>query len=770
MNNHFRYFKKIMGIFIWGLWPVVLVGQAIDYTAHPQLPVDYQHAEIQLQFQAATSIIKGDVTYRIAARQPRVDSLVMQAGRMDIHTVTLDDNDSEFQLRQDSLIIQLPEPIHYADQSTHRLEISYEARPIFGVHQTADTVRWTSLLPRSTMHWLPVLDHPRNHFTVAYQFDLPEGWISVANGEAPEGANRWTSEKPLAASELAWAVGKLASASTSVGVKKIRLFFPQASTETLNSQAILNTAYSNFKTVEEELGREFPFSSMNFVWLPDHRWETDVTAAGLGFVMGNIEPWDLQIKDQLLGQWFGVSLQMNQWAESQGMQWYRAHRLSRIADSIKLPRIQDVPETSHAGIYDQLRLDQTIRWTQWWSSDHDQHSTKQLRTFAVEQTSEKLANTYGSVFDWNDLSKLWYDTIGAPQLSPTTVPAWPRPDSITYLVRIQPDPTESSVSLQFEAQDSAYLELVNAEAIMYSFGERETKSFTFTGSRDSILLESEVAPDNVEIRVLDSLHNTIPVLKVSKPAGYWLTQLREGETEEARHAAARGLRQHLDEPDLQLALNDVLETEKSSLVISELISTLSRFQQGATGTADTFLSYVGSSNQDVQIAAVRALQHYPDNETVIFRLRSIIRGDHPLPVQKAALQSYRQVVDQETFSGFVQSTLERNAHPQVTRFALAEVFAAGDTTAGSMLASEHIRARYPYSVRAQALQLLMQYSPDAEGWSQRLQLLEQDSDPRIRLWVVRAARKVSIQNPSEIITRMRAREYDERLLWELAAE
>jgi hypothetical protein len=96
------------------------------------------------------------------------------------------------------------------------------------------------------------------------------------------------------------------------------------------------------------------------------------------------------------------------------------------------------------------------------------------------------------------------------------------------------------------------------------------------------------------------------------------------------------------------------------------------------------------------------------------------------------------------------------------------VFAAGDTAAGTVLASDHIRSRYSYSVRIHALKLLAKFAPDTEGWGPRFDLLEQDSDPRIRYWMVGALQEVAITDADQRLQALRSREYDERVLRRLS--
>lgn len=745
--------------------PSEVIGQAIDFEAKPAMPVDYKRADINLKFDATTDVIEGEVTYTFSARQPVVDSLYLHAGRIDIKEIKVDGQPTEFRTTNDSLTVRLGKPIRLMNGQTHSLNITYQAQPDFGVHRTSNSIRFTSLLPMSTMHWLPVQNHPNNTFTVTWQFELPKGWMAVANGGSSKDGITWGMDRPIPASELAWAVGPIQMLESTIGVKKVRVFYPTGANKTQSEmQELLSTAYQQFRKVESEMGREFPFPSMNFVWLPDHRWETDATAAGWGYIFGNVQNPELQIIDRMIGQWYGVGLRMSQWAESQGMQLYRARMLDAMEQVTDLLKKTDHPRVGLDNLYDQQDLAHTVRWTRLWDTTYTTSYEQQMITFAVEQTTDDIVQQVDEVFTWEQLSDLWYEQTGAPNLNPMSLPNWPVSDTLVYDVTIAPHDTEPVIDVIFQAQDSSYLELVNAEAVFTSFGEITKQEFTFTGELDTVQLKTEMAPDNVQIRILDSLNNTIPVLNVSKPAGFWLSQLREGETVADRVEAANGLRNHLEEPDLQLALNDALENESSDEVKAALLPTMNAFTKGATGTAQTFLNYAGSDNQPLKIAAVEALGSYPENESVSFRLQALIRGDQSNSVRIAALKSYRAVSEAEVFSQFVQKTLDEDTPAEVTNVALSQVFATGDTTAGTVLASQRIQASYPYSIRAHAFDLLVTYAPKADGWDQRYKLLEQDSDPRIRFLLVQAAESVSLSNSKEAIKRIQSREYDERVL------
>ena len=305
-----------------------LKAQDWDYKKFPKLDIELQHLNADILIDEF-GVIQGDLLYRATVNIDDPDSLVFDASRLNILNVWVNDAAKDFNALEEQLIIYLDQV--FARGSVLNIRIQYEADPRYGVLRDVNRTTWTSQLPKSTRHWLPVIDHPRVQFTSEFVFTYPSGNTLVANGRRTSSGvisvdqeqTTFATENPVPATGLGWALGNL----TEVGSERLNRLAQGATQEPVQVHIfsesgistdtdLLSIAANALQTVRNSLRVSYPYRNLNVVILDSDFWETKPYAAGMIFIYhdrGNIEQ---QIRRGVISQWMGSLVREEQWSDA----------------------------------------------------------------------------------------------------------------------------------------------------------------------------------------------------------------------------------------------------------------------------------------------------------------------------------------------------------------------------------------------------------------------------------------------------------------------
>lgn len=747
-------------------------SSSFDYASHPKLDFSFDHLALELNINTEEQLLEGETTYEIVANISGVDSLVLNAAHMDIKGVQVNGNDVEYRLGNDSLFVALGETTELGN--SYSVEIIYATSPNFGVHFESDGTVWTSALPLSTRHWLPVADHPRVTFTTDITLRIPGNFVAIAPGKSSteeitsveEKQVRWQSKRAIPASALWFAAGPFSSSQTSFGIKRIRILGDKEMMEK-SGKKMLKTAYEMLEQTEKEVGVEYPFETFNIVLLDDHRWETKHYAAGSTFLFANRGNLEAQLRRGIYAQWFGVLQREEQWSDAEAMNLFQTVLNQNLAtDAIQMIEDEANPDAT-VNPYHAFSAKRWNRWQQFYP-DWENEAWKQV----IQQSLNNELASGGGVKTWNDYAERWYQASGQPWFSPPQLivdQATSQQDSIIYRVDYNYDETNGELVLNFQALDSVVTELITLPVVEHTMQGADTMQVTFTGESDSIMLSLDPLVSYVTINT--STRDDI-TLKEYKPVPFVLSQLRNAESPEAKATAAYQLSQHADNPDLQLAINDLLSQEQPPEVKAALLASMGEITKGATGTEQQFLDALREDNIAIREAAVRALRHYQGNDQVIQSIqRAAIRSD-TMPLIKQATNSLLAVVDSADTSpltDFSQQVLNQDSTGNKAVFVLQKLAQHNkidnDALVKNLLVL--IGEKYEFSVRAKALDVLKKVDTDQEQWVSRIEDMLADNDPRIRFLAVRAAADLEFVNAENLLGERLLDEYDGRVFYEM---
>lgn len=733
-----------------------LFAQSYDYPSYPQMDVTYEHLEGEIDMNLQGEI-RGDVSYDIRFNVESSDSIMLNAVRMLVEDVLLNERTMDFEIHNDTLIVYLDETFSRAQ--TANLRVVYSTTPVFGVLRTNRGTSFTSQLPLSTRHWLPIADYPSTLLTYDLTVRHPAAKSLVMGGSVVSNevvsvdteATRYRSATERPVSALFFALSDFETSNRMVRSRNIYLHVEQPNGIELDRDRLINSADETIRRMEELTGRSYPYSELHLVALHDLVWEHRTFAAGAVLIDVN-EPIDDQVAYGILSQWAGVQLREMQWSDSDALQLMQGY----FSDQLNLSgSVQDslLPWNS---LYKKVSAENIDRY-RYHLSENDQ-----MARF-LSASKESLFDETRFPLTWQDFSRVVYRETGRtisdnPEFQE---PVIEQEELYDYRVTMEINDTENEARLQFTAVDDAVEELVSVRVGQFAFNDSETRELTFTGASDEIVLSIQSTIENIELTVLN---RTDVNLTVEKPFMFWIYQLQNSESESKRVEAAIGLRQYDDNPDLQLAILDMIRNELSEEVTAEILETLRMVTSGASGTAQLFLDRIGEDQPfEIRLTAIRALGVYENNDRVISTLQSVIQSANREELKVAAIQSLAEVTDRDQLSTITESLVTRESVLYQVPTLLKALVDKGEAVKAVQLSDTFLSAEFPYFVRVGALNVILASDQSQSGWENRIEQLLTDSDPRIRFRAVQGLQYLNDGERNLLIDNRLIEEYDERV-------
>ncbi len=747
--------------------PAAVYGQQFDYRSYPELDVNITHLDLKVDIDPAGPALSGVAEYRLEARGVDTDTLVFHAAHMEIKGVQYDREQVKFNLHNDSLLITLPESLER--HQDHLLAIEYETVPRFGLLTDARGSLWTSLLPLSNRHWVPVVDHPRVTFSSTLEITVPSGYRAVATGvkmgeeilDVDKVRYTYRSEQAVPATALSFAVGDFELDEASFGVKKITLHTEKRLLAGGQRRHILETARNTLEQAEEVLGREYPYDRLHMVALEDHSGETKWWGASTVFVYGNNGDIETQIRRGIYAQWFGVYQREERWAEAEAVNILQAALHKRLEGTpAQLKRVDDPFPDSLSYLYEAFGPSR-------WNRLQDRIAAAETPFIhEVINSLPELAKWESGVYSFRHYGEYWYKQTGQPvfELPFETVGGngeQAGADRVAYRVDYALNATEGRLKLTFGALNGAFEELVSLPLVKISMGKADTAEVTFTGRRDSVVIQVPALIDNVEIlsKGRDKL-----VLDEYKPPSFLLYELRNDTSIAGRVEAARKLGIYTDNPDLQLAISDYLRGNLEPEVRAALLTSYGDITGGAQGTESLFLEALRRDDARVRQAGLYALQKYPDQAAVSEAVHSYALGADSLPLFETAAKVLAEVAGPSSFKEFVNRMVKTDTAGFRAIYSIQVLANTGNTEQAVKQAEFYIDDVYDYEVRARALAILIQHDESDKKWRARMGQLLSDTDPRIRYLTVVGTGNISgMDLLSETLEERMLDEYDERV-------
>jgi len=137
-------------------------AQSFDYKSYPKLDFNFQSLELDLGLQPQNLRIDGAAKYQIEANVSGADTLTLYASRLDISSVSVNEESADYSLSNDSLFVLVDDSSEAGQKYT--VNIRYSGSPKFGLLKDKNGTVWTSQLPKTQRHWMPIIDHPSKRY------------------------------------------------------------------------------------------------------------------------------------------------------------------------------------------------------------------------------------------------------------------------------------------------------------------------------------------------------------------------------------------------------------------------------------------------------------------------------------------------------------------------------------------------------------------------------------------------------------------------------
>jgi len=735
-----------------------------DYKPYPAQQVDFTEAAIKLTVSPEQSRIGGVASYQAAALRDGIANVILHGGELSIDAITVNGETAEFEVTGDSINIQLSDTLSEAQQVS--ISVTWQSTSGFGFYSESDSLIWSSLLPKAVRHWLPVFDHPRNELLASMEITVPEGYTAIGPGTllndeiiVGEGLQTftWQTTTPVPASAISWAVGNFDVIELPLDTNKVRLFMPDEIT--IDSMNVLKSATDLIGSMALRLSQPYPYEDLNLVILGRTFGETRNYAASTVYLFNEAEAITTQLMRGIAAQWFGVSVRQEKYKDQQ--------HISSLLQALVLQNRTNVG-TEQEEIKVSTELPELFQlnseFNNWLKADFN---VKDSVFFAeLKSLLPEFYNDFTGVTNWGYFSEIIYERTGLPYLQVPAASSYIITDTVnqrqqpvmSYDLTYKPNEGDGTLDLIFEAGGQSDLELETGTLKLFSFSDSTSKEISFTGQSDTVSVSINPATEWAYLSVPDSG----TMVREYKPVLYWLGQLRQGNAE-LRLKAANGLRNHTDNPDLQLALLDVFATETNPDVKAALLRTFSEITNGANGTEQRFLDELRSSHIPVKVEAIRALRVYKGKPRVVQSLQSEVLQAEPDTVFRAALESFIRVADTTEVSEIFDRVIGLRGIDKRTVFMAETIipYVPADKIIKSIdTALSETNSVYAVS---RALKLMQNLDNNSENWGERLRVLIESADPRMHYLATKYIDLLAADDRKELVDELLGREEDWRV-------
>lgn len=737
----------------------VLPADHRDYPVRPGMNFQFHHLSLDLVVESESRTIRGTAEYEISPRQDDIRDITLFADNMNIERIRVSGNQVEFRRQGDSLLVELGSPYHAGRH--FKVEITYEARPRFGVHFSENGTVWTSMLPKSNRHWLPGFDHPRAEVTTTIHLRVAEGREAVASGhflgeESLDNGYKevgWKSDVKLPLSEIGFVTGSLDYKEILAGTKRVRLYAESGMLDAGQFDILLENTYNRLRETGIFLLYEFPYNAFNLVALNDDRWETRSYAPGIGYIFNNRGDLASQIAQPVYAQWFGMHQRPEQWKDAEATLLHQAW----LADNFGQAGINEIVEnleTETSSVYNKFSPAHFKSFIQF-----AQHPDNAALMNTLSSQAGKVLVSGSSVMGWDDYARFWYEQTGQNRLQKPDFPEAGNEVVLTYGVDIRRESMSGQLLAYITPEHSGPDESFILPVILVENGNETVNELEFSGLGDTLTISGGDTAENVAVGKVRGIE-----LNVSKPFTFWLHQLRHDPDSERRKQAALAIGGFSDQPDLQLALNSVLNREENSEVKAAILKTLGEITGGAAGVQNWFLSRLDDENEAIQRESLRALKNYPGDEIVKRDVFEIISLSDDIDLVNEAITVYRHLVPESDFVEFTDQFLSEDEDRLFTYTLINELYETSETGFANDRVNEFLSPDYSFNIRFAAFRQLTWNDFNTERWADRVKTYIADPDPRIRFLMANRMDTLLHEDRDRLLIERQSEEKDGRVL------
>lgn len=739
------------------------IAQISDYSeVNVSASLAYENLNLTIEPDTSDNTLKGVATWQVRLIDEKPDSLSLNLFKGVVNSVRIDEQSVTFSYLYDRLTLELPESILV--DSLFKIEINYSSDPVVGLHFQDNGLHWSSTLPGSRSDIFPTVQSPTVRVTTDIRIIVPNSWKAVSNGFSAGSTllhddrrlYHWKSTQPISVTDIVLAYGPLNVATSRMSGVEINVFTVHKSDLDIDVSHIFENTSRLLQLSDSLLSKPYPYEALNIVLIDDHVWEFKSASAGVIYIFNNAGNIDDQLAKGIAGMYFGSYHKPFTLADSNHITLNQTRLFDLLTtDSESSKFLIDYP--SHQDNWVSLSPHNWLK-AYTWIQNFGQGSS----LFQTTKLSEILSYGPGS-FSSEDYIAMHQN----PEISsyPDFVnPGYP--DTTKIEVVYTHDYPNQRISIEFLPRyiSPSIGDFIPVNIRQYTDGTSIDLEFQISRHGDRISVNTNGFTNNMYVMNEDPLIHYEEV----KPAEFWRFQLRNDSDYKKRLEAALGFGRVVDDPDIQLFLQDLVRTEPDEHVRERLVQSFSQLTKGARGTQQRFISWLSDSSTIVRNASLEALKQYPGNVDAIGTVYNIISTSQDISFVNHAIEVYYFIASPEEFFATGRGLLVEDQKDLLfTATVLPLIIKTEQGLAFAPNLMQYLEPEFPFFIRNIAFEILKDVEISASYWQDLLPMLATDPDPRVRFLSAQLLDKIDSEIAGDILSEWVQKEYDVRVLQQL---
>ena len=759
------------------LWPAILSAAifvaapaspqtlfAPDSSARRSREFHALHYRLELSFDHRAKKVSGDVSIRVTPLSGTLDSLLLDAVAMEIHSVRLaGGRDLEFHERSPWLSIRLDRT--YAFGETLAVNIEYACSPAKGLYFVyADSGEgrhdqiWSQGEDMDNRYWFPCYDYPNDKATSEVIGTVAADWTLLSNGRlVSEVRDRkkntktfhWVESKPHSTYLIMVAAGRYEVLRGKY--RNIPLAYYMYPEDTAKAQETFGRTPAMIEFFETKTGVPFPWEKFDQIIIDDFMWggmenTTAVTLNDACVVDSKAAldfPSDPVVAHELAHMWFGDLVTARDWTHlwlNEGFATYCEAlwtEFTKGEDDFQYEMIQAslavrgndrmlgrkpiVSHDSHpANLYARggwvlHMLRNLLGDPAFWRGLHCYVTKYQFASAETDEFRLALEDATGQNLDW--FFRQWVFGAGFPKLKVTK--AW---DDSTHLLRLTVEQNQQIDSLTGYFRFPLVVECTTGSGTTI---RTLCKTFWINGKEENFFIKLDAPPVMV---IADKGYRLLKEIQFPKSEQEYVYQLSHAADIADRITAARSLAEYGNDPGARDALGASALSDPFWGVRESALTALAEIRNDST--AEIFLRATRDPRSFVRNTAARWLSLFKGSE-IAARLDSMARNDSSYLVASTALRELVSV-DSTRVLGVARELLSRESYRSLLRISSLSALGVIRDPRGIGLALPYTNRRYESDTRRMAVSVLGSGGKDSAAARGRLRVLLSDPDPGIR--------------------------------------
>ena len=765
----------------------VVVAQEV--LPHRARAYDVLHYKVDIRLDEAKKSVSGTTSITLTSLGTSLDSIILDAERLTIQSVSLSGNWLDFSNDSHELTLHLPRPMSPSDTLT--IAIAYSCTPTKGLYfiqpDSTDPTRrhqiWTQGEDTDNRYWFPCYDFPDDKATSEIIATVPEEYTLVSNGRMEKATHNsrdrtrtfhWRQSLPHSSYLIMFAAGKYEILRELYGNIPLEYYVykeyaPDAHRSFAKTPVVM-------KFLEERIGISYPWEkyaqifvnqfpiggmenttavTLNEIYMFDERAAIDFTA-------------DDVVAHELAHQWWGDLVTCRDWThlwlnegfasyfgllfkeQDRGRDEYRYEMMQQTKSILRTeeyqgrkPIISNDSYTTNVymkGSWVLSMLRNSLGESDFWKALDLYIRQYSFGNADTHDLQTAVRDATGQNFDW--FFDQWLYKAGHPELTVKT-----RWDNSRNLLTITIAQSQQQDSLTGVFRFPLDIECTTSHG---------TLSRTVWISNQTEMVEFPLTEKPLMV-IVDKGMKLLKAMTVEKSTEEYLYLLSHAEDLSDRIVAARELRRYEEDEDVcnalvQSALHDSFWGVRMEAAVSVGV-------MKSDGVKEALFEIYRDKKSRVRQAAIIGLEQFVSNEVATFILKAA-ETDSSYLVLASCITAMERVDSTGAFD-FARRYVDLKSYRDIVRLAALGVFRNLRDPRAVPYAVTYASLGHPVDIRTMSVGILGEVGADDPVARTLVERLVQNKEPALRVSAIRALSKWGDEAARAAIEARKSKEDDE---------